>query len=171
MSHKSWIIVSAIAALPLTGYAFQQRDGDVEASFKEFLPHFERGLTNFVNGRPAELISYCSLADDATLMGGWGAFERGRQQLEPRFAWAAAQFQDNGTKVAIEYLSTKVSGELAYTVSIERMTVRLTAKPAPVSMALRVTHVFGRENGAWKLRHRHADNFIEKQDPGKMPTR
>jgi ketosteroid isomerase-like protein len=170
MLHKSWIIASAIAVLPTAGAAFQQRDGDSEASFREFLPRFERGLTNFVNGRPAELISYCSLADDATLMGGWGAYERGRQQLEPRFAWAASQFQENGAKVAIEYLSTKVSGDLAYTVSIERMTVRLTAKPAPMSMALRVTHVFGLENGAWKLLHRHADSFTEKQDPGKTPA-
>jgi hypothetical protein len=32
-------------------------------------------------------------------------------------------------------------------------------------MVLRVTHVFGKENGDWKLVHRHADPLMDKTTP------
>jgi ketosteroid isomerase-like protein len=65
----------------------------------------------------------------------------------------------------VEYVSTVVSGDLACTVSIERSTVRLADAPAPAPMALRVTHVFRREDGRWTLLHRHADPLVETTAP------
>jgi ketosteroid isomerase-like protein len=38
-------------------------------------------------------------------------------------------------------------------------------------MQLRVTHVFGKENGQWKLLHRHADPLIGKSAPGDVLQR
>ena len=55
-----------------------------------------------------------------------------------------------------------VSGEIAYTVAIERSTVCVVGQDVPAAMSLRVTHLFRREEGGWKLLHRHADPLMTK---------
>jgi len=41
----------------------------------------------------------------------------------------------------------------------------VTSQDKPTPMALRVTHVYRKEDGAWKLVHRHADPLINKMAP------
>ena len=48
-----------------------------------------------------------------------------------------------------------VSGDLAYTVGYEHTTASVNGTPS--SYILRVTHVYRRENGEWKVVHRHGD--------------
>ena len=43
----------------------------------------------------------------------------------------------------------------------ERSAVRLADTPATAPMTLRVTYVFRKEDGRWKLLHRHADPLVE----------
>jgi hypothetical protein len=54
-----------------------------------------------------------------------GAYEKGWSEVSARYDWAASRFKDSGAKLKIEYLSSGVSGGLAYTVAIERCDVRL----------------------------------------------
>ena len=65
----------------------------------------------------------------------------------------------------VEYLSAGASGDLAYTVAIERSEALLAGQDEPAPMALRVTHVFRKEEGVWKLVHRHADPLVDKTAP------
>jgi ketosteroid isomerase-like protein len=58
-----------------------------------------------------------------------------------------------------------VSGDLAYTVTIERSEARVSGAGSVAPMALRVTHVFRKEDGVWKLVHRHADPLMDKTAP------
>jgi hypothetical protein len=99
------------------------------------------------------------------IMGAWGAYERGWNEVDRRYAWAAARFTPSGAQVEVEYLSSGVSGDLAYTVAIERSEVRLVDQDTPVRMALRVTHILRREHGEWTLMLRHADPLISKTAP------
>ncbi len=135
-----------------------------DSSLHGFLRRFEEGLTGFVNGDPTGWLQHVSGGDDVTILGGWGAYERGRQPVGARYGWAAARFLPGGARVAVEYLSIVQSGGLAYTVSIERSRVRLAGQQSVVPLALRVTHVFRREAGTWKLLHRHADPLLHKTD-------
>ena len=73
---------------------------------------------------------------------------------------------DPTARAEIEYLSGRISGELAYTVAIERSRVHIVGQKEPAVMQLRVTHVYGKEHGKWKLLHRHADPLIAKTAPG-----
>jgi ketosteroid isomerase-like protein len=44
--------------------------------------------------------------------------------------------------------------------------VRVVGQDTTASMPLRVTHIFRKENGEWKLIHRHADPLMDKTARG-----
>jgi ketosteroid isomerase-like protein len=91
--------------------------------------------------------------------------EKGWTEVNPRYDWAAARFRDIGARAQIEYISSAASGDLAYTVAIERSEAMVAGQDKPATMVLRVTHVFRKENGDWKLVHRHADPLVDKTAP------
>lgn len=136
-----------------------------DSSLRLFLAQFEEGISRFINGDPTLWKQNASRRDDATIMGAWGGYEKGWSEAGPRYDWAAGRFRESGARVKVEYLSSEVSGDLAYTVAIERSEVRLSDQDKLATMALRVTHVLRKENGAWKLVHRHADPITEKTAP------
>lgn len=53
-----------------------------------------------------------------------------------------------------------MSGDLGYTVGIEHPVAARHGAP-PVRYALRVTIIFRREDGLWKVVHRHGDRYDE----------
>jgi ketosteroid isomerase-like protein len=136
-----------------------------DPSLRAFLPRFEEATSRFINGDPGLFRQIASRRDDATIMGAWGAYERGWDEVGPRYDWAAARFKESGAEVEVEYLSSGVSGDLAYTVAIEHSEALLAGQDEPAPMALRVTHVFRKEEGVWKLVHRHADPLVDKTAP------
>lgn len=136
-----------------------------DSSLRSFLAQFEEGINRFINGDPTPWKQNASRRDDVTIMGAWGGYEKGWSEVGPRYDWAATRFRESGARVKVEYLSSEVSGDLAYTVAIERSEVRLSDQDKPATMALRVTHVLRKEDGAWKLVHRHADPITEKTAP------
>ena len=58
--------------------------------------------------------------------------------------------------MGLEHLAIAASGDLAYTAGLERSHVSVDGGPRR-DMTLRVTHLYRRTGGAWKLLHRHAD--------------
>lgn len=136
-----------------------------DADFSAFLARFRTGTEAFLNGDPSLWKENASKTERATIMGAWGAYEHTWVEVGPRYDWAASRFKNSGAKMEVEYLSGGVSGDLAYTVAIERSTVHVEGQTQPATMQLRVTHVFGKENGAWKLLHRHADPLMAKTAP------
>ena len=67
-----------------------------------------------------------------------------------------ALFGTGADAVDLEHLVIASSGDLAYTVGFERSHVSIDGG-APGDMTLRVTHIYRRIDGDWKLVHRHAD--------------
>jgi ketosteroid isomerase-like protein len=55
-----------------------------------------------------------------------------------------------------ELVAAGVSGDLAYTVGYERSTGSVNGRPVRTLM-LRATQIYRREDGEWKIVHRHAD--------------
>lgn len=158
--------MTSVFFLTMALLAGSARAENVEASFRAFLPSFEEGISRFINGDPTLWKQNASRAADATIMGAWGAYEKGWDQVGTRYDWAASRFQRGGSTVKMEYLASGVSGDLAYTVAIEHSEIRIIGQERPASMKLRVTHLFRRENGVWKILHRHADPLMEKTGPG-----
>jgi ketosteroid isomerase-like protein len=131
------------------------------SSFEDAVDEMRKAVTAFINGDIGPWGRICSHADDASLFGGWGGWERGWSELEPRYAWAAARFVSGDA--AIEELVTYVDANLGYTVWIERSQARLRGVEGVVPVALRVTHIYRNERGGWRMVHRHADPIVAIQ--------
>jgi ketosteroid isomerase-like protein len=128
--------------------------------FYQTLEQVRTANQHFLAGDSAPYKACWSHTDDVTIFGGWGAYEKGWQQVGPRLDWAAARFLEG--QRTIELLSMALSGDLAYTVWIERGETRVVGSDELRPSGLRVTHIFRREEGAWKVIHRHADAIMEK---------
>ena len=83
----------------------------------------------------------------------------GWREISPAFEQLAKQFSDCKS-FEIEVIAAGASGELAYLVAIEHTNASVAGAP-PAPYALRVTQIFRREGGEWKVIHRHADEVKE----------
>jgi hypothetical protein len=108
-----------------------------DPSWQAFLPEFEEALNRFVNGDATVLKQLASRSSDATIMGGWGAYEKGWNEVSARYDWASGRLAKSGAKLNVEYLTAVVTAHLAYTVTIERSEVRLVDQDKRSPMALR----------------------------------
>lgn len=157
---------SILAPLLLATAAAAADKGVVmDPDLKAFLPRFEEGTQRFMNGDTSLWKQNASHRDDVVIMGAWGAHEKGWTEASARYDWAGARFQDGGAKLEVEYLSSWRSGDVAVTTAIERAEVKLKGHDKAAPMALRVTHVFRKEDGAWKMVLRHADPLTAKTAP------
>ena len=135
-----------------------------DSSFKAFLPKWEKYIDSISSGNPTLVKENASHSDDITIMGAFGGYEKGWEQVGARLDWAAAQMKGTPPKVKIEYINIVVSGDLAFTVAIGSV-VQGTTTNEKNHPPVRVTEIFRKENGSWKLLHRHADSLIEKKAP------
>ncbi len=115
------------------------------------------------NGDPALRLDMWSTRDPVTLFGAWGPCKSGTGEVTRISRWVASRFSNCST-YRFELVAAGVSGDLAYTVGYEHSTASVDGEPAKQS-TLRVTHVYRRENGEWKIVHRHGDRLPVDQSP------
>ena len=113
------------------------------------------------NGDVAPRMQLWSTADPVTLFGALGMFNSGWEEVSRTFRWIAARFS-NCTSYTFDLVAAGASGDLAYTVGYERSSRSFDGGPVEPS-TLRVTHVYRRENGEWKIVHRHGDQVVVGQ--------
>jgi ketosteroid isomerase-like protein len=129
------------------------------------LQRYFDALTAIANGDPEPLKALYSHREDISQCGLWGGVERGWAEVSGRLDWVAEQFVPGPGVVTAEVVLTSVSGEMAYSVWIERWWCQLKARSEPQEMMIRVTQIFRREDGAWKAVHRHGDDRIGQAPP------
>jgi len=79
------------------------------------------------------------------------------EQVEPIFDRLAESFSQ-GQSCTYDVLGAGVSGDLGYVVAIERSVAGTHGSP-PQTFTLRVTTIFSREQGDWKVIHRHGGPY------------
>jgi ketosteroid isomerase-like protein len=149
------------ASLSLTGAPWHHLP--VDSDWDRFISRCHQALGDMVEGRPEPFKALWSHADDVVIMGAFGGYERGWEQVSARLDWAAAGIK--ATDRAAENVVTIVSDDLAYTVDLEHMTRHAGEFPAP--RTLRCTQAYRREDGEWKVILRHADELPRKDDQQK----
>ncbi len=109
------------------------------------------------NGDVAPRLAMWSRNDPVTLFGA-AVSSTGWDEVRRTFEWLASIFSDC-TAYDFEIVAADVSGDLAYTVGYEHTTASVNG--VPQSYSLRVTHIYRREDGEWKIVHRHGDHMPE----------
>lgn len=136
---------------------------DSAPSFAAAVTRLHAALAKVANGDVAAIKALYSHSDDATSFYGWGGYEKGWEAVSRRWDWAGRQFQ--GGTVSHQNVTTVVSADLALTTGIETFQVRMAGMDQPTQWTNRVTHVFRRENGEWRLLHRHANRLEDQYQP------
>ncbi len=86
----------------------------------------------------------------------------GWKQVAENTEFAASRFR-GGENSSFENVAKYATPDLAYIVEIERYKAKLVGREGIAPVALRVTSIFRREDGIWKLVHRHGDPITSIQ--------
>jgi ketosteroid isomerase-like protein len=106
------------------------------------------------NDDPGPRLAMWSTQEPVTLFGA-DRTTIGSEEVTQVFHWLATRFS-NLTDYRFELVAAGASGDLAYTLGYEHITVSIDGGPV-APFTLRVTHLYRREDGEWKIIHRHAD--------------
>ena len=109
------------------------------------------------NGDAAPRRALWSGNEPVSVLGAWRN-AKGQRELDDLFTGLAKSFSDC-TSYAFEVLAYDVVGGMAYTAGLEHTSASVDGEPR--TYTLRATQVYRRENGHWKVAHRHADTVNE----------
>ena len=126
--------------------------------FEEFMRRRDEAARAYVNGDPEPLSRIATNTLPATFFSPRGDFVEGASAVSARYDADATAF-DSNSENTIQILQIGASGDIAYWVGFQRASVHLKGKAEAVPFNLRVSEVFRREGGEWKLVHRHADEL------------
>ena len=127
---------------------------EVDEFLDAVLPDLHAAETAFHNGDAGPRIAIWSRNDPVTLFGAL-LTRQGWAEVGPAFEWLASRFS-RGESFEYEVIAAGASGDLGYIVGLEHTTAAV-GDAAPKAYTLRVTTLFRREDGAWKVVHRHGD--------------
>ena len=119
----------------------------------EMLPRQRAAEQAIHNGDAEPRIALWSRTDPVTVFGA-KLSASGWDDVEPLFRNVASWFSDSA-QYEFEVTAAGASGDLAYTIGYEHNQVKVDGQPR--TYTLRVTHVYRREDGQWRIVHRHAD--------------
>ena len=85
------------------------------------------------------------------------------EKVATRYEKDAALF-GKGSTSELEILHADSDGDLGYWVGYQVAKVYMKGKSEAIPMRIRVTELFLKEDGRWKMIHRHADMLQSKKD-------
>lgn len=133
----------------------------IDPSVREAVARLHAAMAKVANGDVGAIKALYTHTDDATSFYGWGGYEKGWADVSRRWDWAAQQFR--GGTVSYRSVSLVVTADMFLATDIETYeNQRMAGVDGLTGWTNRVTHVFRRENGDWRLVHRHG-NRLETQ--------
>ena len=128
------------------------------------LEEYHRAGREITNGNPEAYKRLYSRRDDVTLANPFGPPVRGWSEVSATLDRAAAVYRD-GEVVGFDNVSTGIGSDLAYTVEVESYRARVGGADEIAAVTVRVTTIFRREEGTWRVVHRHADPITAPRPP------
>jgi ketosteroid isomerase-like protein len=129
-----------------------------EQDVAELVRHHADANAGFMRGDMQRYLQLVSHADDYTLMAPFGgAPTHGFDASDERLAQMSRYFR-NGT-TALELVQAYATRDMVVLAVIERQRAEVGGLPLQ-DWSLRVTLVYRRDDGDWRLVHRHADPLV-----------
>ena len=126
-----------------------------EDEVRQASEQYYAALTGLLNGDAGPLIQIWSHSPDVTAMNPYGGREVGWEQLQAVFERVAQQCLGSQATVWLKDPLIRVGGDLAYETGIESGEGIIMGKPTTIRH--RVTNIYRREAGGWKMVHRQTD--------------
>jgi ketosteroid isomerase-like protein len=124
-----------------------------EDEVRQASKQFYAGLNRMANGDAGPLADIWSQSMDATTMHPIGGREVGWGKVQESFQQVAHAASEG--RIKLDDQLVRVVGDLAYEIGVERGALSLAGKQAAIDG--RVTNIYRREAGKWKMVHHHTD--------------
>jgi ketosteroid isomerase-like protein len=121
----------------------------------QVIEQYHQALGEFMKGDSEPVWKLHSHREDVTLANPRGGIAHGWEQVAKRMKDVASGRREG--EASFEIVEKYVTTELACVVEMERAKAKFGASEDATSYALRATILFRREDGTWKVAHRHAD--------------
>ena len=112
------------------------------------------------NGDAAPRLAIWSTNEPVTVLGAWKSAV-GQEEVRALFRDLETRFSDC-TSYSYEIVAADVVGDMAYTAGYEHTQASVNGEPRRYT--LRATQVYRREDGEWKVPHRHGDELREAEE-------
>ncbi len=134
-------------------------DGIGEAELASLLKCCEEATGAFMRGEMERYLELMPSAPGFTFVHPFGGMPVRNEDRATTVRAAAEYFQ--GGEASIEVVSVHSSGDLLVLVMIERQRGEVCGLPEQ-DWSLRVTQVYRRDGGTWRVVHRHADPMVRE---------
>lgn len=124
-----------------------------KAAVREASQRFYAALNQMANGDASAMADVLSTKRKVTTMHPIGGRDVGWEAVRSSFDQVADVAADG--KIELHDQMIRVSGPMAYETGVEKG--QFTFAGEPVSFEIRVTNVYQREGGEWKMVHHHTD--------------
>jgi len=142
-----------MAAIPVKDKIFTS-EKKLENDFEIVIDKMQQANRAFSEGNPQLFKSLWSHNNDVTIFYGSDNQElKGWELVESRISDVSRQMQDSGTDYTFEKIASKAGPDMGYLVQNEHYKMKTG------HIDFRVTTLFRKENGEWKIVHRQADDL------------
>ena len=128
---------------------------------------YHAALDEFSRGDPEPVKRLFSHRDDVTLANPFGPGVSGWKQVSQALDFASSRFR-NGQVKSFELIAEYEVSDQSTSFEIERWEARVGGREGMSVFQLRVTSTFRREDGTWRLVHRHADPIATAHPDGPL---
>jgi ketosteroid isomerase-like protein len=112
------------------------------------------------NGDPGPRLEIWSTREPVSVLGAWRSAV-GQEKVRELFESLAETFSDCASHI-YEIVAAEVIGDMAFTAGYEQTQASINGEPR--RYVLRVTQIYRREDGEWRVAHRHGDTAESSSD-------
>ncbi len=120
---------------------------------RAFVDRCHAAITAQSQGHPETFLELWSHAGDVTIMAAIGGYQVGFDAVRELLTAASKTQHFDGWRA--ENMATALDGNLAFTVELEHYAYAEDREDK--GMTLRATQIYRREDGQWRVIHRHGD--------------